>query len=59
MVCEIFGHLPDGAPVEKVSLRGAGGFEVAVITFGAVVQALHVPPCAGSRWTARRHRAWL
>src|SRR5215468_4967752 len=45
--CETFGHLPDGAPVEKVTLRGAGGFEVAIITFGAAVQALHVPDREG------------
>jgi len=44
---EIFGHLPDGAPVEKVTLRGAGGFEVAIITFGAAVQALRVPDRKG------------
>ena len=44
---EIFGHLPDGAPVEKVTLRGAGGFEVAIIPFGAAVQALHVPDREG------------
>jgi aldose 1-epimerase len=47
VACEIFGHLPDGAPVEKVTLRGAGGFEVAIITFGAAVQALHVPDRVG------------
>jgi aldose 1-epimerase len=46
---EIFGHLPDGAPVEKVTLRGAGGFEVAIITFGAAIQALHVPDREGRR----------
>jgi aldose 1-epimerase len=42
-VRSVFGHLLDGAPVEKVILRGAGGFAVAIITFGAAVQALHVP----------------
>lgn len=40
---ETFGYLRSGAPVEKVTLRGATGFEVAVITFGAAVQALQVP----------------
>jgi aldose 1-epimerase len=44
---EIFGHLPDDTPVEKVTLRGAGGFEVAVITFGAAMQALRVPDREG------------
>jgi aldose 1-epimerase len=43
VVREIFGHLPGGAPVEKATLRGAGGFEVAIIAFGAAVQALRVP----------------
>jgi aldose 1-epimerase len=47
VVRKIFGHLSDGAPVEKVSLHGAGGFEVAVITFGAAVQALRVPDREG------------
>jgi aldose 1-epimerase len=41
VVRSIFGHLPDGAPVEKVTLHGAGGFTVAIITFGAAVQSLH------------------
>jgi aldose 1-epimerase len=40
---ETFGHLPGGAPVERVTLRGAAGFEVAVIAFGAAVQALRAP----------------
>lgn len=40
LVRETFGHLRSGAPVERVTLRGAGGFEVAIITFGAAVQAL-------------------
>jgi aldose 1-epimerase len=43
VVRETFGHLPDSTPVERIRLRGAGGFEVAIITFGAAVQALHVP----------------
>jgi aldose 1-epimerase len=47
VTCEIFGHLPDGAPVEKVTLRGARNFDVAITTFGAAVQALHVPDREG------------
>jgi aldose 1-epimerase len=46
-VCDVFGHLPDGAPVEKVTLRGSGGFEIAIITLGAAVQALRVPDREG------------
>jgi aldose 1-epimerase len=40
---EVFGHLPDGTLVERVRLRGANGFELAVITLGAAVQSLHAP----------------
>jgi len=40
---EIFGTLPDGTRVERVRLRGADGFEVAIIMYGAAVQALYVP----------------
>ena len=44
---ELFGRLPDGTPVERVRLRGADGFELAVIALGAAVQSLHVPDRAG------------
>jgi len=40
---ESFGLMPDGARVERVRLHGADGFEVAIISYGAAVQALHVP----------------
>lgn len=40
---EPFGSLPDGSPIERLRLRGDGGFEVSVLTLGAIVQALHVP----------------
>jgi len=40
---EPFGTLPDGRPVERIRLIGPEGFEVAVLTLGATVQALHVP----------------
>lgn len=40
---DLFGHLPDGRTVERVTLSGAGGFEVRVITYGATLQALIVP----------------
>jgi aldose 1-epimerase len=45
--CEVFGHLPDGTPVERATLCGASGFEVAVITYGAAIQALRAPDRAG------------
>jgi aldose 1-epimerase len=47
MVRENFGQLPDGTSVEKVTLCGGRGFEVGIITFGAAVQALHVPDREG------------
>lgn len=39
---ESFGTLPDGASVERVWLRGES-VEVGILTYGAAVQALHVP----------------
>ena len=44
---EIFGHLPDGAAIEAVRLRGDYGFEVRVITYGAAIQSIFVPDRAG------------
>jgi aldose 1-epimerase len=35
-----FGTMPDGTAVERVTLRGADGFEVGIITFGAALQSL-------------------
>ena len=42
-----FGAMPNGAPVEQVTLRGADGFEAVIITFGAAIHALKVPDRAG------------
>jgi aldose 1-epimerase len=42
-----FGAMPDGTPVERVVLRGAGGFEAGIITYGAAVHTLMVPDRAG------------
>lgn len=44
---DVFGRLPDGRAVERLFLRGADGFEVAIMTYGAAIQALHVPDRAG------------
>lgn len=44
---ETFGTMPDGVAVERVRLRGADGFEVCIISYGAAVQALHVPDREG------------
>ncbi len=40
---EAFGTMPDGRLVERVRLRGSGGFEVCIVTYGAAIQALFVP----------------
>jgi aldose 1-epimerase len=45
---EIFGHLPDGTAIERVSLRTADGFAAHVITWGATLQALMVPDRHGA-----------
>jgi aldose 1-epimerase len=45
-VSEPFGSLPDGREVERYVLRG-GDVEVAVLTYGAVLQSVRVPDAAG------------
>ncbi|CAL75687.1 Aldose 1-epimerase (Galactose mutarotase) [Bradyrhizobium sp. ORS 278] len=45
---DVFGSLPDGREVERVTLRGAGGFEARIITFGAALQTLLVPDAQGT-----------
>jgi aldose 1-epimerase len=44
---EIFGHLPDGTAIEMVRLCGDDGFEVRLITYGAVIQSIFAPDRAG------------
>ena len=44
---EVFGRLPDGRAVQRVILRGQGGFEARIINFGASIQALMVPGAKG------------
>ncbi|QEL26471.1 galactose mutarotase [Bosea sp. F3-2] len=39
---DFFGILPDERAVERITLRGEAGFEIAIITYGAAVQALRV-----------------
>ena len=43
---ELFGALPDGRKVERFLLR-SGGVEVAVLTYGAVLQSVRVPDSSG------------
>lgn len=42
-----FGTLPDGSPVDRWTFTDATGLTAAVLTYGAVIQALHVPGPAG------------
>jgi aldose 1-epimerase len=44
---DVFGELSDGRAVERVTLRGAGGFEARIITYGATLQSLIVPGAEG------------
>ena len=52
---DVFGTLPDGRNVERIVLRGEGGFEARIITHGAVIQAL-IAPDAQRRSRRRRAR---
>jgi aldose 1-epimerase len=42
-----FGVMPDGTVVERVTLRGADGFEAGIITYSAALQSLHTRDRAG------------
>jgi aldose 1-epimerase len=43
----LFGHLPDGSPVERFALRGASGMEMEVIGYGGAIVSLRVPDREG------------
>ncbi|CAN7605790.1 galactose mutarotase [Bosea sp. LjRoot9] len=45
---EIFGHLPDGTAIERVTLRRDGGLTARIISYGAALQALLVADSAGA-----------
>jgi aldose 1-epimerase len=47
VVREAFGQLSDGSAVEMVRLRGKGGFEARIITYGAAIQAVFAPDRSG------------
>ena len=36
----VFGHMPDGKAVEKITLKGEGGLTVSLITYGAAIQEI-------------------
>jgi aldose 1-epimerase len=46
--CSPFGRTARGEAVERYLLRGAGGMEMSVLTYGARIQALWVPDRAGA-----------
>lgn len=47
LTAEPFGALPDGSPVIRYTLSGAGGLTLRVLTYGAIVQSLDVPDARG------------
>ena len=42
-----FGTMPDGTPVEIVTLKNGKGMEVRVINYGAIIQSIRVPDRSG------------
>lgn len=44
-----FGQLPDGGIVDSWTLRGRGGLELEVLTFGGIITRLLVPDSAGDK----------
>lgn len=38
-----FGHMPDGTPVERITLSNGSGLSVSILTLGATLQAVHAP----------------
>ena len=43
----VVGTLPDGATVERFTLRNENGVEVELATLGAAIHAIHTPDRAG------------
>ena len=44
---EPFGKMPDGAPVERFTLRNAKGVELKAISYGGIITSLRVPDRTG------------
>jgi len=42
-----FGHLPDGTPVDVITLGAPGGVEAQVLTYGCVIASLAAPDAQG------------
>jgi len=47
-VRDLFGTLPDGRPVDRWTFTDATGLTASVLTYGAVLQTLHVPGVGGA-----------
>ncbi|HVF38273.1 MAG TPA: aldose epimerase family protein [Gemmatimonadaceae bacterium] len=47
LINDIFGVMPDGREVQLVTLRGTGGIEMSIITYGAIVVSLEIPDRSG------------
>ena len=45
--CDEFGTLPDGRPVHRWTLSDETGLTARVLTYGAILQSLHVPDSLG------------
>lgn len=45
--CDEFGNLPDGRPVYRWTLTDETGLTAHVLTYGAILQSLHVPDDSG------------
>jgi len=46
---EVFGVLEDGTAIERHTLTGTGGFSVAILTYGGIIQAVRMPDQKGLR----------
>ena len=44
---DIFGHLPGGDPVERITLDDGHGLAVGLLTLGASIQSVHAPDAHG------------
>jgi len=54
-----WGHMPDGAPVHKFTLRNAAGVEVVLSTYGATLLSVKVPRAAGGGGAASAEEVTL
>ena len=41
----VFGVLPDGEEVKRITIGDEEGFSVSILTYGAIIQSFMVPVC--------------